>query len=255
MSRRAGSVTAPRVAAALAGALALGLAGCASYAPPPAPPLAALRGAQPPPVTAYLVYNGFHSGLTVPAAALRAHPGPTTQALGRLAPQPWTSLGYGDAKFYQHQGIDFGRALDFVRSMLKPGNPSVVHLAGMDDPLRDPSHPHLLRLEIPAARFGDLVRRVDASFALDAGGRPQFIAHGQGGAGDQFFRGERPASAIHECNQWIGDVLGAAGVAHTPLLDTTTYGLALDLQTSGHGAPVVESAATGPTGTSPGAAR
>lgn len=213
----------------------IALAGCVSYAPPAAPPLAALQAAEPPPVTIYLIYNGFHAGLVAPTAALHAHPGPTATALEKLAPQRWTVLGFGDSKFYQHQGINPGRALDFVRSMLKPGNPSVVNLSGVDDPLHQPDHPHVLRLDIPAARFGDLVRRVDASFAL-MDGAPEFVARGRG-RNDLFFRGRRPASAIHECNQWIGDVLGAAGVAHTPVLDTATVGLALDLRTSGHAVP------------------
>lgn len=228
---------APRAAAVAAAAA--GLAGCVSYAPPPAPTLAALRSspaARPAPVTAYLVYNGFHGGLTVPAAAVRAHPGPTAQALAQLPPHPWLSLGYGDSKFYQHQGINPGRVLDLVRSMLKPGNPSVVDLRGVDDPLADPSHPRMLRLAIPADRFGALVARVDASFALEHGA-PVFVAYGLGGADDRFFRGARPASAIHECNQWIGDVLGAAGVAHTPVLDTTSGGLAFDLRRRGYATP------------------
>ena len=161
--------------------------------------------------------------------------------MAQLRPEPWTSLGYGDAKFYEQRGINPARVLDFFRSMLAPGNPSVVHLEGVEDPLADASHPKVLKLVIAPERFGALVARVDDSFALEQG-RPAFLLQGQD-ADDRFYRGLRPDSAIHECNQWIGEVLGAAGVPHTPVLDTTSDGLALDLQASGHAVPVAGSSA------------
>ena len=206
------------------------LTGCATFTPPVAPP-AVIAAADLDGVAVYVVYNHFHSGLTVPSAALAARPGPTAQAQAELKPQAWTSLGYGDAKFYEGRGINPSRILDFFRSMFAPGNPSVVHLEGVDDPLNDPSRPRLLKLNIPRQRFNDLVRRVDRSFALQ-NGKPAFLVNGLD-ANDRFYRGLRPASAIHECNQWIGEVLGAAGVPHRPVLDTTSDGLAEDLKSSG----------------------
>ena len=99
----------------------------------------------------------------------------------------------------------------------------------------------LLKLTIDPQRFGDLVRRVDASFALKQG-EPEIVAPGHD-PNDLFYRGLRPASAIHECNQWIGEVLGAAGIPHTPVLDTPADGLALDLLASSHAVRVTPSQA------------
>ena len=230
------------------------LAGCAAYRPPEAPSAAVAR-ATVATVPVYVAYNGFHAGLIAPSAAIAAHPGPTADALARLAPRPWTSLGYGDSKFYRHQGINPPRALDFLRSMLAPDNPSVVQVRGVEDPLHDQGHPHLMRLAIPDDAFGRLVARVDAAFAL-TDGRPRVVAPGQD-ADDLFFAGERPASALHECNQWVGQVLGAAGVPHSYLLDTTSYGLAADLTASGravrvHAPPVDETAPLTPGAPQPG---
>ena len=219
-----------RIFGLAASAAAACLAGCASVTPPIAP-IASIAATEPDGVPVYVVYNHFHSGLTVPSMALAADPGPTAEAQAQLKSQPWTSLGYGDAKFYEGRGINPARILDFFRSMLIPGNPSVVHLEGVDDPLNDPSHPKILKLTISRQRFSDLVSRVDQAFAL-RDGRPEFVVNGLD-ANDKFYRGLRPASAIHECNQWIGEVLGAAGVPHSPLLDTTSDGLALDLRGSG----------------------
>ena len=149
------------------------LSACTAGAPPLAPSAQVARqdaGG----VTVYVVYNHFHSGLTVPRASIVAAPGPTAEALRVLHPQPWTSLGYGDAKFYEQRGINAGRVLDFFRSMLAPGNPSVVHLEGVDDPLKDASRPTILRLTISRARLPDLIARVDASFALHDG-KPEFL--------------------------------------------------------------------------------
>lgn len=235
MRARTAAVTALAVAGLLAG-----LASCVSYTSPPAPTLAALRAAPPaaaPPVTVYLVHNGFHAGLTLPTAALLAHPGATAAAVARLPPRPWISLGYGDSKFYQGQGINPVRVLDILRATFKPGNPSVIDVEGVGDPLADRSGSHVLRLSIPADRVPALVAKLDASFAL-RGGAPVFVAEGLDGPADKFFLGSRPASGVHECNHWIGDVLGAAGVPHTPWLDTASPSLAFDLQHRGYAEPV-----------------
>ena len=222
------------------------LGGCATYLPPEAPPAAF---ASPPPesVPLYVAYDGFHAGLIVPTAAVLANPGPTAAAIGRLPPRPWTGLGYGDSKFYQHQGINPARVLDLVRSMLKPGNPSVVQVRGLDDPLHDDGHPKLVRLALPSRDFARFVGHVDRSFRL-LNGAPIFVAQGSGGPDDAFFRGRTPASIVHECNQWLGETLGAAGVPHSYLADTTAPSLAADLVASGRAVRVPTAPKPTPTG-------
>lgn len=211
-------------------AIAGTLRGCAGHTGPLATPL--LGQTDPSAIPVYVIYNHFHSDLIVPTAALSDVPGPTVLAVSRLSSAPWTSLGYDDSKFNQQQGINPGRVVDFVRSMLAPGNPSVVHVEGMGDALKDQGHPKIIRLSLSRTRFADLVRSVDESFALE-GGQPEFVVRGRE-QNAKFFRGRRPASGTHECNHWIGEVLGSAGVPHTPLADTTSDGLAADLLSSGY---------------------
>ncbi len=205
--------------------LASGLAGCGTYRAPAAPVFAAASH-DPAAVTVYVANNGFHSGLVAPTAALLARPGPTAGAVRRLPPSRWTSIGYGDDKFYRQQGFSLARALDLVRAALWPFNVSTVQVFTVRDPLNDANEPRVLRLAIPPARFDALVRRIDATFDAP-GGRPRLTATGAGG--DLFFAGRERANGAHECNHWVGQVLGAAGVPHSYVLDTTAGGLAWDL--------------------------
>lgn len=198
-----------------------------------------------PSIAVYVVGDSFHSGLTAPTAALLANPGPTAAAVRRLAPQAWTSLGWGDAKFYQHQGWGAARMLDLVRSMLAPGNASTAHVAGVDDPAADIRHPDILRLRLTPAGFRALQRRLDASFALTAG-QPVLEVRGTG-ANDLFFVGRGHASLLAECNQWTGELLHAAGVPTSRLMDTTAPSLFFDLRVRAHAEPVARHPAPSPS--------
>lgn len=223
--------------AALAGLIGLTAAtvrpGAARLYPPP------VGGGRP--VTVYVTYNHFHSDLNVPTAELVRGGGPIAEAVAQLKPEPWTVLGWGDAKFYQGRGWSPARIADLVRSMLWPWNPSVVHLAGTRDPLDDDSHPQTLRLQISPEGLQRLKARLDASFAL-RNGRPIAIAPGH--APDAlFFEGRERASAIHVCNHWTAQLLNAAGAPITPVLDLPSDGMALDLKLRAQAVPIQSTAA------------
>jgi hypothetical protein len=120
-----------------------------------------------------------------------------------------------------------------VRTIVVPRNPAVMHLDGLESAFNDPGHPMVLRLTLSPARFEDLMRRVDQTFELKDGA--PFVVNPGHNATDLFFKAAEPASAAHDCNHWIGDVLGRAGFPHNPVLDTASDGLAFDLKSSGRG--------------------
>ena len=63
----------------------------------------------------------------------------------------------------------------------------------------------------------------------DAGGQPVRIA-GAAPPDTAFFRSVEPFSLIHLCNHWTAELLNAAGLPTTPVLDTIPAGLRLDLR-------------------------
>ena len=183
-------------------------------------------------LTVYVVYNGFHSDLEVPASFLARGRGAGAAAAAELAASRWVALGWGDATFYQGQGLGPARLLAFVHSAVWPRNASVVHLSGEDDPLRPSPGWKALRLTLSPAGAEKLRARLDASFAL-RDGRPWPTGDAPPGAGRpqaRFFRSRENAWALHVCNHWTAELLNAAGAPITPMLDLTTAGLEADLR-------------------------
>lgn len=175
-------------------------------------------------VTVYLVDNGYHIDIALPAEALAKAGGPTAEAARQVTPRDWVVVGWGDAKFYTERGRSLERALDGLRAALKPGNPSVVRLIGLD---RSPDAlygPDAVPLELSRESFELMVGRIDRSL----GGQAR-RAEPPGSEALAYFHSIETFSILHLCNHWTAEVLNAGGIGVTPMLDTTTAGLRLDL--------------------------
>jgi hypothetical protein len=179
-------------------------------------------------VTIFILENGFHTDLVLPRGVILAHGGPLAVAMQQAAPDPWMMVGWGDARFYEDQSPWQGRILDGLTALFG-GRPTVVHLQGVwsspDRVFRSGFH----RLVLSREGLAALMVRVDRSFALDPAGLPR-AAGAPHGAGEQFFVSGEAFSGVHLCNHWAGEVLNAAGVPVTPVLDTLPAGLLLDLK-------------------------
>jgi hypothetical protein len=187
-----------------------------------------LYPAQPgePAVMVYVLTNPLHSNLAIPTSLLTRTPGPTAEAVGRLAPAPWVRIGWGDARFYQGRGWSPARLADGMRALFAPHNPSVVRLGGTATPAVDPLFPKVVALTLSERGVDRLRARLDAAFSLDQG-RPVVVGHD--GSGALFFKGAQAFSILNGCNAWLAGLLGAAGTPVTPALDTFAPGLAFDL--------------------------
>lgn len=177
-----------------------------------------------PTVSVFLIDNGYHTDIALPGELLARTSGDTSRAARRLTPKNWVLAGWGDARFYVETGMSQDRALDGLRALFKPGNPSVIRLTGVAQ------RPDLLygdaaiELKMSRASFALLVARIDRSLAdgpqpADAPRRPERL----------FFRSIETFSLAHLCNHWTAEVLNAGGLGVTPALATFTSGLRLDL--------------------------
>ena len=115
-------------------------------------------------VTVYVISNGFHSDVTVPTTELAKLGGVTDAAVRQLGPAPFVAIGWGDASFYSHSGFNFRRAMDGLRALFMPGNPSVVHIFGVTP---RPDQAFGAREAIPVTLsqegFKKMVARIDRS--------------------------------------------------------------------------------------------
>jgi hypothetical protein len=178
--------------------------------------------------TVYLIDNGFHSDLVLPRAALFAKPHPLALATAAATDKPWIEIGWGDSKFYTERGAGIGRLFSGARALLAPGNRSVVHIEGLaSDPTQ--VYPGAAKpLQLTGAGVEAVLARVDKSLAMDSDGQPQ-RSDAPRQPDEAFFRSVEHFSLIHLCNHWTAELLNAAGLPITPVIDTLPAGLHWDV--------------------------
>ena len=185
----------------------------------------------------FIVSHGYHAGIIVPAQAIADEAGSRgLSALGYLATRfagfERLEIGWGEEGFYREvptmQSLNVMLAL---RALLRPGNPSVLHVVGVgDDPRAVFAQSDLVRINLGEAGFARMLDKLDAAFARPpGGGAPQELGRGLYGI-SLFFRANGAFHLFNVCNHWVADLLDAAGLPTAPLLDTVPPGLLLDLQ-------------------------
>src|SRR5262249_16629983 len=126
------------------------------------------------------------------------------------------------------ESLTMGLAL---RALLRPGNPSVLHVVGVkNDPRAMFANSELVRVDVGAAGFARMADMLDATFARSQGGfLPAELGPGLYGT-SLFFRANGAFQLFNVCNHWIANLLDAAGVPTAPVLATLPFGLLLDLE-------------------------
>jgi hypothetical protein len=134
-----------------------------------------------------------------------------------------------------------------LRALLRPGNPSVVHVVGIkNDPRAMFPHSDLVRIDLGEAGLDRLADKLDATFARGEDGvLPDELGPGLYGA-SLFFRGNGAFHLFNVCNHWVADLLDAAGVPTAPILATLPSGLLLDLKWRSNLVPLPQSRASPP---------
>ncbi len=183
-------------------------------------------------VTVYVVNNGFHTDIVLPASEVRAQGGVLADAARSLPDSQWLVYGWGDAGFYTAKGLSPARVLDGLRALFWINNPSVIRLYGL---ARSPDQAYSGRVATPVrlsrAGFAALDRHMAASFSTN-GNMP--VAYPVTGTTDLFFSSHEHFSALRVCNNWTSDQLAAAGLPTAPMFDGLAMALKLDLAWRAH---------------------
>lgn len=178
-------------------------------------------------VAIFLVDNGFHSDIAVPREAAIGAGGAFARATAETTAQPWVLIGWGDARFYEDQSPWQGRIPDGVRALFG-GRPTVVHLEGISERPDLAWRDGVTRIVVSPAGLAALLARADAALLRD-GDEP--IASPIPHPPDEgFFRSGEGFSGVHLCNHWAAELLNAAGLPTTAVIDTLPAGLRLDLK-------------------------
>ena len=185
----------------------------------------------------YVVNHGYHSGIVVMRAAAaelaRRQGNDALLAVTQRFPSyQWLEIGWGDEGFYRSvpdvASLSFALA---VRAMFRPGNPSVVHVVGLNVPPRAAfPDSEIVLIKLTAVGFERMLDRIDASIARTGeGGGPEDLGVGLYGP-SKFFRSVETFNLFNVCNHWVARLLSAAGLPTAPVLATLPQGLLFDLK-------------------------
>ena len=190
-----------------------------------------------PAIDIFVVSHGYHAGLAfntaqLAQAAKRDGNAALIAVTERFAGYPFVEVGFGEERFYASvptvAAFDFGLAF---RALFNPGNATVMHVVGLpSEPQRVFPSSDIVRVPLSEAGFARLRAAVDRAFARPGEPpMPQVTGKGLYGA-SLFFRANGAFHIFNVCNHWVSDMLSAAGLPMTPVLDTVPPGLLLDLK-------------------------
>ena len=159
--------------------------------------------------TIYLVSNGIHADLVLPAEAQGLNWRPLLPLKDFAAPDPsarWVAFGAGERRVY----LDTPRWRDIKPRTIwaaLSGGERVMHVEWV-------SHPgyEARAIRLRPEEYRRLWAAIRADFRLDARGKPQRIEHPGYNNQDAFYLGVGKTSAIKTCNSWVGERLRLAGV-------------------------------------------
>jgi len=178
-------------------------------------------------VTVYVIDNGFHTDIAIPADEIPA--GSLLAEAARPAGNaPWLVIGWGDAGFYTAKGFSVARAVDGLRALFWINNPSVIRVFGVSgDPKALYGAKTALPVTLSRAGFAAMIAHMQASFVKRAG-HP--VVYPVPGTTDAFFDSREHFSIARDCNNWTADQLNAAGLPTAPMLDGLEPLFRLDLR-------------------------
>jgi uncharacterized protein (TIGR02117 family) len=167
-------------------------------------------------VTVYVIDNGFHTDIAIPANEIPAG-SLLAEATRPAGNTPWLVIGWGDAGFYTAKGFSAARALDGLRALFWIDNPSVIRVFGVQG---DPGALYDARTALPVtlsrAGLAAMLAHMQASFVEKAGHPAVYPVPG---ATDAFYDSNEHFSIARDCNNWTADQLNAAGLPTAPMLD------------------------------------
>lgn len=150
----------------------------------------------------YIVDNGIHTGIVVPAAGWGDRVRPQDFRDPRYAGHRWRSFGWGDRAFYVETPTWSDVRPLTVLAAAFGSDRTVMHVDAIAEPRPGPDVRSIVLRDDEYARLIGFIR---ASFAGGA------AFHGYG-PDDAFYPARGTYSGVRTCNAWTGEALRRAGV-------------------------------------------
>jgi len=165
-------------------------------------------------VKVYVIGNGWHVGLLLPAEGINA----LVPSLRARFPKAGSyEIGWGDMGFYQARDVTASMALE----ALFASKGSLLHVVGVPGPLLALSgEPNVAMTCVSTDAYQRMAQRIAQTFALGKDGKP--VSMGPGIYGDShFYKANGEYSLINTCNRWTAEVLQVGGVPISPRVSLT----------------------------------
>ena len=169
--------------------------------------------------TIYLVDHGYHTTIVLRRADI---PDNIRLKLGSFFDMEYLEVGWGDMDLYQMP--DPVPLEIFLKAALLP-TASVLHIVGFNDQVPDyfPNY-EIIRIELSAAGFERLTRKIASSFASDKAGNITSLRPGIYG-NSHFYLSREIYTLFNTCNVWNARALRIAGLPITPATTVRVEGL------------------------------
>lgn len=191
-------------------------------------------------IPVYVVDHGYHAGLIVPTAALRAaavgiarrdrEQAHVLRSITQDYPwSDWLEIGWGDAGFYRQAPSVTDVSIGLAARALFVPTPSVVHVVPIWGAAQA-AFPgsNMVGLSLSQAGFEAMAVELSDTFERDANGAPHpdgASLYGQGA----FYDGQASYHVFNTCNHWISEVLRSAGAPSSWIWSMTSGGLMAEI--------------------------
>ncbi|MCG8548455.1 MAG: TIGR02117 family protein, partial [Alphaproteobacteria bacterium] len=171
----------------------------------------------------YVADHGWHTGLILLGQDFDPR---TTLRTTYFDRKQWLEFGWGDAAFYQADGISVTLAL---RALFSPTD-AVMHVYAFDGaPAGNFPESKVIRLRVTTAGYRRMMGFIRDAFARDANGHVEPIKRGLYGR-SHFFKALGTYSLLRTCNTWTAEALHEAGVNVDPGSAATSGDLMAQLE-------------------------
>lgn len=160
----------------------------------------------------YIINNGWHTGLVLPAVVLKQFP----ELKQRFGDVPYLEMGWGDKGFYQERNVTAGIA---VRAMLGMSG-SIIHLVAVPyDPRQYFKNSQIKEICLSGMQLERLSQNLAKSFDLSSG---SVSALGKGLYGDsEFYAALGAYHMFNTCNSWTARQLAQLDLPIWPYFKLT----------------------------------